>query len=65
MQQLGIAEGKVPYCARHTYADKLKKANGDTMAKAALMGHTDYAFTQRAYQSVTEKDLKQIASSIR
>lgn len=65
MKKLGIAEGKVPYCARHTYANKLKKAKGDTMAKAAMMGHTDYAFTQLAYQSVEPSDLKTIAKSMK
>lgn len=65
MAKLGIAEGKVPYCARHTYADKLKEAKGDVSAKAKLMGHTEYAFTQVAYQSVTPKDLKTIAKSLK
>lgn len=65
MEKLGIAEGKTPYCARHTYADKLKKAKGDDMAKAALMGHTDYAFTRTAYQSVSEKERVKVANSIR
>ena len=37
MKKLGIAEGKVPYCARHSYSDKLKNADGDEKAKAALM----------------------------
>lgn len=65
MQKLGIAEGKVPYCARHTYADKLKKAKGDDTAKAAVMGHTDYAFTQSAYQSVSDSELKKLAKTIK
>lgn len=65
MKKLNIAEGKVPYCARHTYADKLKNAKGDDAAKAKLIGHTDYAFTQAVYQSVTPKDLKTIAKSLR
>jgi len=65
MKKLNIAEGKVPYCARHTYSDKLKQAKGDDAAKAKLMGHTDYAFTQSAYQSVTPRDLKTIAKSIK
>ena len=64
MQRLGIAEGKTPYCARHTYADKLKKAAGDDADKAAIMGHTDYAFTQHAYQSTSADDLKLIAKSL-
>ena len=65
MQQLGIAEGKTPYCARHTYANKLKKAKVDDQVKASLIGHTEYAFTQIAYQSVTEKELKAAAKSIK
>ena len=65
MEKLGIAEGKVPYCARHTYADKLKNAKGDDAAKAKLMGHTEYSFTQAVYQSVTPKDLKTIGKSIK
>ena len=64
MARLGIAEGKVPYCARHTYSDKLKKADGDDKAKAALMGHTDYAFTRSHYQSTDLDDIKVIADSI-
>ena len=64
MQKLGIAEGKTPYCARHTYANKLKKADGDNNDKAAIMGHTDYAFTQHAYQSTSADDLKLIAKSL-
>lgn len=65
MQKLGIAEGKVPYCARHTYSDKLKNADGDDKTKASLMGHTDYSFTQSHYQSVSTSDLKKIAESIK
>lgn len=65
MQRLGIAEGKVPYCARHTYSDKLKRAAGDDKTKAALMGHTDYAFTQSKYQSIDVSDLRTVAESIR
>ena len=64
MARLGIAEGKVPYSARHTYSDKLKRAHGDDKAKAALMGHTDYAFTQKKYQSTDLNDLKTIADSL-
>ena len=65
MQKLGIAEGKTPYCARHTYANKLKKAKVDDQVKASLIGHTEYAFTQIAYQTVTEKELKAAAKSIK
>lgn len=64
MKKLNIAEGKVPYCARHTYSDKLKNAKGPDKAKASQMGHTDYAFTQSHYQSNTIEDLKKIAMSI-
>ena len=65
MARLGIAEGKVPYSARHTYSDKLKNADGDEKAKASLMGHTDYAFTRSHYQSTDLSDLKTIADTIK
>ena len=64
MTRLGIAEGKVPYGARHTYSDKLKKAGGDDRAKAALMGHTNYDFTKKKYQSTSIEDLKAVVDSI-
>lgn len=64
MSRLGIASGKVPYSARHTYADKLKSIDGSDRAKAALMGHTDYAFTQRRYQSTELEDLEQIVKAL-
>ena len=64
MQRLGIAEGKVPYCARHTYSDKLKRAEGSDKTKAGLMGHTDYAFTQSHYQSTDIDDLLEVAVSL-
>ena len=63
--RLGIAEGKVPYCARHTYSDKLKDAEGDDKAKAAMMGHTDYDFTRKRYQSVGLEDIAKVADSIK
>ena len=65
MQRLGIAPGKVPYCARHTYSDKLKAAAGDDKAKAAIMGHTDYDFTRKRYQSTTLDDIRDVANSIK
>ena len=64
MASLGIAEGKVPYGARHTYSDKLKDAAGDDKTKAAIMGHTDYQFTQKRYQSTSIDDIKKVAESI-
>lgn len=57
MARLGIAEGKVPYCGRHSYADKLKNAPGSDKDKASLIGHSDYAFTKDKYQSTHLKDL--------
>lgn len=62
--KIGIKEGKVPYSARHTYSDKLKNAEGTDKAKAGLMGHTDYAFTQSHYQSADMEDLLAVAVSI-
>lgn len=65
MKSLGIAEGKVPYSARHSYSDKLKRAEGTDKAKAGLMGHTDYAFTKAHYQSSDLDDLLEIATTIK
>lgn len=58
MEKLKIAEGKVPYGARHTFTNKLKKASGDDRDKAALAGHSDYTFTQTKYQTtdLVERD---------
>ena len=65
MARLGIAEGKVPYSARHTYANKLKKAKGADIDKAALIGHSDYTFTQTRYQSTDLGELAAIAKTIK
>ena len=64
MTRLGIAEGKVPYGARHTFSNKLKKASGDDRDKAALIGHSDYTFTQTKYQSTDDNDLLGIVDSM-
>ena len=64
MAHLGIT-GRVPYSARHTYADKLKRASGDAKDKAALIGHSDYDFTQHKYQSAPLEDLKKVVDSIK
>lgn len=63
MSKLGIASGKVPYSARHSYADKLKRASGSEKDKAALIGHSNYLFTQDKYQSSHMKDLYEIVNS--
>ena len=65
MQSLGFSEKLVPYCARHTYADKLKKADGSDKDKAALIGHSDYLFTQERYQSTAIQDLKAVVDSMK
>jgi integrase len=65
MRRLGIAEGKVPYGARHTYSDKLKAADGSDKTKAAIFGHTDYTFTQKKYQSTSIQDIKKVSDSIK
>ncbi len=64
MDRLGISD-RVPYSARHTYADKLKKADGDAKDKAALIGHSDYDFTQHRYQSAPLEDLKLVVDSLK
>lgn len=65
MARLGIAEGKVPYGARHTFANKLKKVDADAKDKAALIGHSDYTFTQTQYQSTSIEDLAAITSALK
>ena len=64
-ERLGIAAGKVPYGARHTFSNKLKTAAGTDVEKASLMGHTDYNFTKKAYQSADLDELKAVVDSIK
>ena len=63
LESLGFSGNKVPYCARHTYADMLKNAAGSDKAKAALIGHSQYLFTQTHYQSDNLLDLKSVVDS--
>lgn len=63
MQKLGI-ENRVPYSARHSYADKLKHAEGADRDKAALIGHSDFTFTARQYMSSPLEDLKAVIDTI-
>ena len=62
--RLGIPAGRVPYSARHTFSNKLKKAEGDNIDKAALMGHSNYTFTQTNYQSTDFDELNTIVNSM-
>ena len=64
-RRLGIAEGKVPYAARHTFTNKLKNANGNDIDKAALAGHSDYTFTQTKYQSTDLDELLAVVDSFK
>ena len=64
-KRLGIADGKVPYGTRHTFSNKLKNASGTDVEKASLMGHTDYRFTQKAYQSSDMDELLDVVDSIK
>jgi integrase len=63
--RLGIPKNKVPYSARHTFSDKLKEAEGTDKTKAALIGHSDYKFTQQKYQSDNLDDLIAAMGSIK
>lgn len=62
--RLGIPKNKVPYSARHSFSDKLKKADGTDKVKASLIGHSDYQFTQKKYQSTNLDELKTAIDSI-
>ncbi len=63
MKKLGITN-RVPYSARHSYSDKLKRASGDDRDKAALMGHTNLDFTRKQYMSSPLEDLKAVTDTI-
>ena len=63
MSSFGFSATKVPYCARHTYGDMLKNATGSDKDKAALIGHSQYLFTQNHYQSSHIADLKALVDS--
>lgn len=63
--KLGIPANKVPYSARHTFSDKLKNADGTDKVKASLIGHSDYKFTQKKYQSTDIDELKTAMNSIK
>lgn len=63
MAALGI-EGKVPYGARHTYSNKLKAVSGSGKDKAELMGHADYTFTEKVYQTSDLESMKAITDQM-
>ena len=63
MSRLGI-EGRVPYSARHTYANKIKNVRGADRDKASLIGHSDYDTTKRFYQSTNLEDRKSITDQL-
>lgn len=54
----------VPYSCRHTFANLLKNVEGSGKEKAALIGHTDYAFTEKQYQSAEMEKLLAIVNEI-
>lgn len=62
-ESLGFPPEKVPYCARHSFADLLKDADGSDKSKAALIGHSNYLFTQTHYQSDTIEELANLVST--
>ena len=64
-KKFGMDEKKVPYCARHTYADKLDDAAGSDKSKAKLIGHKDYKFTEDKYQSIQIAALNKVAESLK
>lgn len=62
---LGVAKGKVPYGARHTFSNKLKDADGADIDKARLIGHSDYTFTQTKYQTTDLDELRSVVDSMK
>ena len=65
MEVLGIEGHKVPYAARHTFSNKLKKVDGDDIDKAALMGHSNYTFTQTNYQDTNLDELAALMKAVK
>lgn len=53
----------VPYSCRHFFSNLLKDAKGADKDKAALMGHSDYETTKRAYQSEDLQAMQKITNS--
>lgn len=51
-----------PYSCRHTFANLLKNVDGAGKDKASLIGHTDYAFTEKRYQSAEIENLVAIVN---
>lgn len=62
MEALGITD-RVPYSARHAFANLLKLVSGSDTDKASLMGHTDASMTKK-YQSADLSSLQQITDII-
>ena len=62
-QRLSL-KGAVPYSARHTYANLLKRRRIDPLVAKEVFGHADYATTVERYQSTTEEDIAQICAAI-
>lgn len=52
----------VPYSCRHTFANLLKNVEGAGKDKASLIGHTDYKFTEKRYQSAEMENLVAIVN---
>lgn len=64
MDRLGIEDHLVPYSARHTYANKLKRVQGSDVDKAELIGHSDATMTKK-YQSPDYEALKNITDKMK
>ena len=64
MDKLGI-EHRMPYSARHTYANKIKRVYGADKDKASLMGHSKYETTVNQYQSTELDEKKNITDQLK
>lgn len=63
VQRLSL-QGAVPYSARHTYANLLKRRRIDPLVAKEVFGHSDYATTVERYQSTTDEDIAQICAAV-
>lgn len=60
----GTHASLVPYSCRHTFSNLLKNVDGAGKDKAALIGHSDYSFTEKKYQSAEMENLLDIVNRI-
>lgn len=62
MKRLNL-DGYVPYSARHTYADALKRNGTAPETVATILGHEDYATAYEHYFTTTDEDISRLCEA--